>query len=52
MGIMGWSVSSMATRYQHLTGEVQHDIARRIGGLIWKAEEDGDEGTAGVPAKG
>lgn len=36
---MGWSASSMAARYQHLTGEVRHDIAKRIGGLIWKTDD-------------
>ncbi|HEX6500164.1 MAG TPA: site-specific integrase [Micromonosporaceae bacterium] len=40
MGIMGWSNSSMAARYQHLTAQVHRDIARRVGGLLWKAETD------------
>jgi integrase len=35
MEIMGWSHSTMATRYQHLTGAVRDDIASRVGGLIW-----------------
>jgi integrase len=33
VGIMGWSDGSMAMRYQHLTGEIRKDIAKRVGGL-------------------
>lgn len=47
MGIMGWSNSSMAARYQHLTAQVCHDIAKRIGGLLWSSDDD--DGPAGVP---
>lgn len=36
MGIMGWSNPAMATRYQHLTARIRHDIADRIGGLLWE----------------
>lgn len=39
VGIMGWSDGSMAMRYQHLTGEIRKDIAKRVGGLLWKTEE-------------
>nr|WP_243420782.1 site-specific integrase [Micromonospora globispora] len=35
MGIMGWSNSAMAARYQHLTNQVRRDIAQRVGGLLW-----------------
>ncbi|GGQ43999.1 tyrosine-type recombinase/integrase [Couchioplanes azureus] len=35
MGIMGWSNSAMAKRYQHLTDQVRHDVAKRVGGLLW-----------------
>ena len=35
MGVMGWSNTAMAARYQHLTAVVQRDIANRVGGLIW-----------------
>ncbi|GAB2937834.1 site-specific integrase [Micromonospora polyrhachis] len=38
MGIMGWSNSAMATRYQHLTGQVRRDIARKVDGLLWKKD--------------
>ncbi|MDG4778098.1 site-specific integrase [Micromonospora sp. WMMD961] len=34
MGIMGWSNSAMAARYQHLTAQVRRDIAQRVGGLL------------------
>jgi integrase len=37
MGIMGWSNSAMAKRYQHLTDQVRHDVAKRVGGLLWDA---------------
>jgi integrase len=35
MGLMGWSTTAMAARYQHVTGVVRDDVARRVGGLIW-----------------
>jgi integrase len=38
MGLMGWSNSAMAARYQHITAAVQRDVARRVGGLLWQAE--------------
>jgi integrase len=60
MGIMGWSTTAMAARYQHMTEAVRRDIADRVGGLIWAVPDlpatpkDGDEddGSAGaqVPA--
>jgi integrase len=48
MGIMGWASTSMAARYQHLTDPIRQDIAKRVGGLIWKVpdepqEDQGDE---------
>lgn len=56
MGIMGWSTTSMAARYQHITDPVRQDIAERVGGLIWSTEkasrgdqDQGDEGATGVP---
>lgn len=36
MGVMGWSNTAMAARYQHVTAAVQRDIAGRVGGLIWQ----------------
>jgi integrase len=41
MSVMGWSSTSMAARYQHVTDPIRRDVAKRIGGLLW-AEEEGD----------
>ena len=40
MGVMGWSNTAMAARYQHVTATIQRDIANRVGGLIWRPQED------------
>jgi integrase len=51
MDIMGWSSSSMARRYQHITAEIRKDIARRVGDLIWDdLDDDQGDGLAGVRA--
>ena len=54
MEIMGWSSSSMARRYQHITAEIRRDIAKRVGGLLWDppngANRD-DDGPDAVPAR-
>jgi integrase len=54
MGIMGWSDSGMAKRYQHLTAQIRHDIAKQVGGLLWEPDsappDDRDDGAAGVLA--
>lgn len=42
MSIMGWSSTSMAARYQHVTDPIRRDVARRVGGLIWS--EDAPDG--------
>ena len=39
MGIMGWSSTSMASRYQHVTDPIRRDVAARVGGLIWVTEQ-------------
>lgn len=39
MGVMGWATTSMAARYQHMTDPIRADIAKRVGGLIWKPAE-------------
>lgn len=49
MGIMGWSNTAMAARYQHITAQIRRDVAERVGGLLWELPEDGDDGAAGVP---
>ncbi|MFE1556794.1 tyrosine-type recombinase/integrase [Streptomyces sp. NPDC058734] len=55
MGLMGWSTTAMAARYQHMVDAVRTDVARQVDGLIWKPETDqphDDDGSAGalVPA--
>ncbi len=54
MGIMGWSDSGMARRYQHLTAQIRRDIAKQVGGLLWEAgsapPDDRDDGASGVLA--
>lgn len=40
MGIMGWSSTAMAARYQHITDPIRRDVAKRVGGLLWD-EPDG-----------
>ncbi|WP_328639550.1 site-specific integrase [Streptomyces canus] len=50
MGLMGWSTTAMAARYQHMVDSVRNDVARQVDGLIWKAPGDGfEDGTAGAP---
>jgi integrase len=44
MGIMGWSSTAMAARYQHVTDPIRRDVARRVGGLLWSQPEPGEEG--------
>ncbi len=41
MSVMGWSSTSMAARYQHVTDPIRSDVARRVGGLLW-AENKGE----------
>ncbi|TGZ17757.1 hypothetical protein DV517_27300 [Streptomyces sp. S816] len=52
MGLMGWSTTAMAARYQHMVDAVRADVARQVDGLIWKTErkhpDDDDDGAAGV----
>lgn len=45
MQIMGWSSTAMAARYQHVTGGILKDVAKRVGGLIWQVAKDADEGS-------
>lgn len=35
MGLMGWSSTAMAAKYQHITQAVRDDVADRVGDLIW-----------------
>ncbi|MFF8400916.1 tyrosine-type recombinase/integrase [Streptomyces sp. NPDC015684] len=51
MGLMGWSATAMAARYQHMVDAVRADVARQVDGLIWGAEDDrlnNDDGEAGA----
>lgn len=51
MGLMGWSTTAMAARYQHMVDAVRTDVAKQVDGLIWKTETDrpdDDDGEAGV----
>ena len=41
MGIMGWSSTAMAARYQHVTDPIRREVAGLVDGLIW-AREEGD----------
>jgi integrase len=55
MGLMGWSSTSMAARYQHMVDTVRSGIAEQVDGLIWEQSDrpdDDDDGAAGalVPA--
>jgi integrase len=45
MGIMGWSSTAMAARYQHITDPIRHEVAVRVDGLIWSGAAD-DTGVA------
>jgi hypothetical protein len=40
MGIMGWSSTAMAIRYQHITDPIRHEVAARVDGLIWSEAAD------------
>ncbi|MGO4956836.1 tyrosine-type recombinase/integrase [Luteococcus sp. Sow4_B9] len=35
MGIMGWSSTAMAARYQHVTDPIRATVANQVGGLLW-----------------
>lgn len=54
MGLMGWSTTAMAARYQHMVDSVRQDVARQVDGLIWNPgadrENGDDDGAAGVLA--
>ncbi|MEU6649319.1 site-specific integrase [Streptomyces sp. NPDC046900] len=40
MGLMGWSTTAMAARYQHMVDAVRADVARQVDGLVWKADDE------------
>ncbi|MGW6284955.1 tyrosine-type recombinase/integrase [Streptomyces sp. NPDC055107] len=43
MGLMGWSTTAMAVRYQHMVDTVRTDVARQVDGLIWDRTLQGGE---------
>lgn len=49
MGVMGWSNTAMAARYQHITATIRRDVADRVGGLLWQ-HSDGPEGQGSAKA--
>lgn len=58
MGVMGWSNTAMAARYQHLTMTIRRDVAQRVGGLLWEPagdtsleHHDDPAGAAGAPER-
>jgi hypothetical protein len=38
MGIMGWSSTAMAARYQHVTDPIRREVAVRVGVLLWSSD--------------
>jgi integrase len=53
MGVMGWSNTAMAARYQHITATIRRDVAQRVGGLLWEPTGDtAPEPPDGDPAAG
>lgn len=40
MSIMGWSSTSMAARYQHVTDPIRREVASRVGGLLFGSQAD------------
>ncbi|MEU1558205.1 site-specific integrase [Streptomyces scabiei] len=43
MGLMGWSTTAMAARYQHMVDAVRADVARQVDGLIWRTDGENTE---------
>jgi integrase len=50
MGVMGWSNTAMAARYQHVVAAIRRDVASSVEGLLWK--RDDQEKGARDPGKG
>lgn len=40
MGVMGWSSTSMAARYQHVTDPIRQEVASRVGGAAMVPARD------------
>lgn len=45
MGIMGWSSTAMAARYQHVTDPIRHEVADRVDGLLWASDSRAADST-------
>ena len=43
MSVMGWSSTTMAARYQHVTDPIRRDMADRIGDLLWAERKGVDD---------
>ncbi|MCX4989911.1 MULTISPECIES: site-specific integrase [unclassified Streptomyces] len=41
MGLMGWSTTAMAARYQHMVDTVRSNVAQQVDGLLWVPTGDG-----------
>lgn len=39
MNAMGWSNPAMTQRYAHVVDPIRHDVATRLGGLLWDVPE-------------
>ncbi|MEU0990692.1 site-specific integrase [Streptomyces sp. NPDC005953] len=51
MGLMGWSTTAMAARYQHMVDTVRTNVAEQVDGLIWRTDtpdSDDDDGLSGA----
>ena len=46
MGVMGWSSTAMAARFQHVTDPIRRDLARRVGGLLWSEPVGNDDASS------
>jgi integrase len=46
MGVMGWSNTAMAARYQHIVAAIRRDVATSVGGLLWKSADGDRAGSA------
>jgi hypothetical protein len=42
MGVMAWSDTAMAARYQHITAALRRDVAERVGGVRGTPTTDHD----------
>lgn len=45
MGLMLWSTTAMAARYQHMVDAVRTDIAGQVDSLIWQGATSDRQGT-------